>query len=234
MKKVLSVLLAVLVLCGVGAVSASAGGGINPDAYRRGAMNESYNSLWDWPLGSEDLNAALKEGKSLDNLLEDLRAVYSLYNGWFQVTAWETFAHYDEVLAEYFNSAFVAEFKTWQTALVNYSVAYAEFLIFLGLGDGAPPNQYEEAIQTKSTEKYDTPFDNGELTLAEATIVLQELEAEIRALIDTLGNPEPEPDPEPVDKIFELLASFLPESAANVLTCIVKYLFFGWLWGRWL
>ena len=41
--------------------------------------------------------------------------------------------------------------------------------------------------------------------------------------------------PEPgADPIFGLLASFLPVSVANVAAAIVRYVFFGWLWGRWL
>jgi len=36
------------------------------------------------------------------------------------------------------------------------------------------------------------------------------------------------------DKILDFFASFLPSGLANVATWIVKYLFFGWLWGRWL
>jgi len=35
------------------------------------------------------------------------------------------------------------------------------------------------------------------------------------------------------DKILELL-SFLPEGVANVMAAIVRYVFFGWLWGSWL
>jgi len=38
--------------------------------------------------------------------------------------------------------------------------------------------------------------------------------------------PDPDPDPDP---IFDFFANFLPESVANVLTWIVRYVFFGWL-----
>ena len=39
----------------------------------------------------------------------------------------------------------------------------------------------------------------------------------------------PAPDP-----ILELLSGFLPESIAGVLAVILRYVFFGWLWGQWL
>jgi len=45
----------------------------------------------------------------------------------------------------------------------------------------------------------------------------------------TGGTEEPE-----ADKIFDFLAGFLPVGLANVLAWIVKYVLFGWLWGRWL
>jgi len=51
-------------------------------------------------------------------------------------------------------------------------------------------------------------------------------------IIVTTPDADPEPEPEP-DPIFAFFAGFLPAGAANVLTWIVKYVFFGWLWGRW-
>jgi len=40
-------------------------------------------------------------------------------------------------------------------------------------------------------------------------------------------------DPPETDPILELL-SFLPAGIANVVAAIVRYVFFGWLWGEWL
>ena len=235
MKKVLAILLAALMFCGVGAAGALAS--YDPEAYQRNAMRDSYNLLRNWPLGDEDLNMALENGKSLNDFFEDFLAAspgwYSDSEGnWYQITILESFALNDAVIAEYFNSAFVQKYKAWQTALMNRAVAYTELLAFLSYGDGSPSNPYVNTVRDDYAVRYRIPFEeNGELTLAQATIVLQELESEIRALIDTLSNPEPEPDPDP---IFALLAGFLPESLASVATFIVKYIFFGWLWGQWL
>ena len=45
------------------------------------------------------------------------------------------------------------------------------------------------------------------------------------------GKTEKPADP---DKIHDFFARFLPEAIAGVMTWVVRYLFFGWLWGRWL
>jgi len=50
------------------------------------------------------------------------------------------------------------------------------------------------------------------------------------------GTPDDTETPEDTtpDKIYDFFARFLPAGIAKVFTWIVKYLFFGWLWGRWL
>ena len=87
----------------------------------------------------------------------------------------------------------------------------------------------------------------GEGKLAEATAATEEFADRCKQWLIDAGilepdpgpgpgpgpNPNPDPDPDP-DPIFDFFASFLPEGVANVLTFIVKYIFFGWLWGRWL
>ena len=60
------------------------------------------------------------------------------------------------------------------------------------------------------------------------TVQMQKNAEEIKNLVDAAVAASA-PDP-----IFDFFASFLPEGVANVLTFIVKYIFFGWLWGRWL
>ena len=54
-------------------------------------------------------------------------------------------------------------------------------------------------------------------------------------------NPDPQPDPKPdpnpnpsADRIFVFFIGFLPEGVANTVTWVVRNVFFGWLWGRWL
>ena len=249
MKRLLSVLLAVLMLCGVGMVSASAGGGIDPEAYRESAMGRSYNIFNEEWVGHEKIVVgALLPGK-------DINDFYIEYNdandaSWLQmngeITVWERFALRDAILPKYFSSSFVDEFKAWQAALVNHSVAIAEFLVPLrGIYAGGEyfPDYWNElgeqykdkydAFRTNDMELYQAPFENGELSLAQATIILQGLESDIRALIKEI-NDIMSSEPEPKDKILELFTGFLPEGLANVLAVIVRYVFFGWLWGRWL
>jgi len=53
--------------------------------------------------------------------------------------------------------------------------------------------------------------------------------AAVYALIDV----DP-PTPPATNKILLFFSGFLPSGLATVATWIVKYIFFGWLWGRWL
>jgi len=139
------------------------------------------------------------------------------------MAVFEVYIYYDAVLAEYFNSAFVAEHKAWQTALINRNVAYAELLIFLGLGDGSPSNPYKYVALDAYVERYLTPFEeDGSLTLAQATFVLLELESEIKTLIDELSAP---PEPEP---------THFWDAWPGWLVWILRNIFFGWIWGQWL
>jgi len=46
---------------------------------------------------------------------------------------------------------------------------------------------------------------------------------------------DPDDDDEPeTDPIYDFFAAFLPTGVARVLAWIVRYLLFGWLWGRWI
>jgi len=76
-------------------------------------------------------------------------------------------------------------------------------------------------------------------TLAALTAFYEEEAVRAKAIIDKIqfanetDDPDPDPDPE-ADKIYDFFASFLPSALASLLTWIVKYILFGWLWGRWL
>jgi len=228
MKRVMAVLLAVLMLCGVGAVGVSASWTSDPVVQRRVAMDHSYSLLSNWPLGNENLIEALNNGKNLEDFFEDMLAVRTSYMGkiyfdlegnWHFYSILEISVDYDAVLAEYFSSAFVEEFKAWQAALVNRRLAYAELLEFLGYGDGSPSNPYKDAVEDDYDERYRIPFEeDGSLTLAQAAVVLQELEIEIRALIDELDTPtEPEQTP-------------FWNKWPGWLVWILRNIFFGWIW----
>jgi len=80
-------------------------------------------------------------------------------------------------------------------------------------------------------------------TYADLTAFYLEMAVRAKAIADKIkyGDTatDPDPDPEPptppaVDKILSSFVRFLPENAAKALAWVVKYLFFGWLWGQWL
>jgi len=72
-------------------------------------------------------------------------------------------------------------------------------------------------------------------TFADVTALYLNLEIRAKAILNKIEYKDPLPPlPTTDDKIFDFFISFLPAPLANVATWIVKYLFFGWLWGRWL
>ena len=102
----------------------------------------------------------------------------------------------------------------------------------------------DDALKTKieaMSVDYEAMYDfveEGEWVEARASA--KRVNAVLEEILVELGWIEPSEEPEePItpaspDKIYEFLAGFLPDFLATGMTFVVKYLFFGWLWGRWL
>ena len=155
-------------------------------------------------------------------------------------TLWDEFL--DELCGEFqatFDGVFsVPPFSTYEDSLAEYRSSGYE-----AINNGCPTREgygllpelrdAVSGLKQLTENTYEDVYEAAQAKLVtfQATwdTRLNALLAEIRALLDV----EP-PTPPSQDKILSFFASFLPSGVANVFTFIVKYLFFGWLWGQWL
>ena len=196
MKRVMGLVLAVLMLCGVFAVGVSAMTQGECLA-KRNELETQYNKWWNdifyYPQYSVDYEKVLRPGKSLEAYKEEER---------LRSDSWK------ELLYKAgFNSGltgnYESEWRVWQDYKRD------EYALL---------NEY---------------FDVGPLSAEVMELLDGSLICQNKPGGNPVPNPVPGPDADP-DKIYDLFAGFLPASFAKVLTWIVKYVFFGWLWGRWL
>jgi hypothetical protein len=124
---------------------------------------------------------------------------------------------------------------------------FIEFSISYGRMQELSYTTYLSDCDDELSEAIDAIFDSDELEAliaqgsegrwAEAKAMIDGLNLEAENLLIEAGLIAPIPTPPPSgtdDKIQAFFEGFLPAALANVFTWIVKYLFFGWLWGRWL
>jgi len=235
MKKILAILLAALLFCGVLGVGVAAGGA-------KGLFDYLIEMLFLDGNYEEELQAGLLPGQEMDSDFRD-----ALYLSIQSLGPRYTLAN---VLTEYFNAdlaeqlmayadAYISLWDTYQlhgSWVVDVYGSWDDYIAIFGTdmrnaGDVLPADlKAEHDALWESIDQRD----HG-TTLAQGTAAWKEEEVDMKAIIELLekyyyGIGEPEP----TDPIFSLLAGFLPESLASVATFIVKYIFFGWLWGQWL
>ncbi|MCL2507604.1 MAG: hypothetical protein FWF05_00365 [Oscillospiraceae bacterium] len=160
----------------------------------------------------------------------------------------------------FFKSEFLNKFEAFKAVLVNGFESYLELSRILVTETEKIENieslkdEFDKVINIYKYNGYSsfsfhlfrTPFLNvsapgdtyafafGTTSFSDVTAGVQDLAARVKALtakIKYIDGSDPTPAP---DSIFSFFANFLPESVATVMTFIVRYVFFGWLWGRWL
>ena len=215
MKRVLSLLLAVLLLCGVGAVGARAASplllidGFNPLSaseedieYLTTVLGKEFPTVVEFALLTEaekQLVFLANEAKARQLINETYRYVNQpgMHSGIISED-YIVFSAYAQFLAAaFYNSDPVSvEMMTELYPNRNWAHIADEVIAFCEAGYNSRPW-----------------LDYWNLL----------------ALLWTPVNPEPAPDP-----ILLFFSTFLTSGLATALTFIVKYLFFGWLWARWL
>jgi len=88
--------------------------------------------------------------------------------------------------------------------------------------------------RAERAEKWDAAVQANKDYLAAMLLVLEDNSKNIKAPDSLWAMAGGRPGGSGTEKIFGLFAGFLPESVARVVAAIVQYVFFGWLWGRWL
>jgi len=257
MKKLLAVLLAAMVLCGVLAVGASA---MTMEEYE--AAEETVNLAYAAWFSASGFNE--KYGAATDAQRESLMALLSatvspLWDAMVDALAAEP-TDYDAVLAA--RKAFLAQGILVRSTFFNLYVSDSlwdllggnpskiTYILTYNLqdGTGGPAQQTDIAENTTTTLGTTVPTKEGYIFkgwsatpdgATSITSIVMDDNKTVYAILEPVSVPDPDPDPDAdpdpdPDPIFVFLVSFLPEGIANVAAVIVRYVFFGWLWGRWL
>jgi len=154
-------------------------------------------------------------------------------DGTLQPDAEQTISSIELLCVEYFDDAFLNKYATHREAYVKGWVQFDQ-LIYRSINAPLDASNKINADmialdawweETHTVDLYDS--------FEKLTAFWLELEARTKAIADKIVEDNTPPEPKP-DPIFDFFASFLPEGIAIVLTWIVKIVFFGWLWGRWL
>jgi len=141
-------------------------------------------------------------------------------------------ASIEPVFREYFKP----ECYEFMTAWIEEISSEYTLMMALDEDERAAVNaQYEAAGVTGLAEAIIDLAKEGKW--AEAKALVDKANSVTKRILVELGLREPTDGPEKPaepDKIYDFFASFLPESVASVMAWIIRYLCFGWLWGRWL
>ena len=146
---------------------------------------------------------------------------------------------YDQLLPELYLPAFVTKYNIFKDAFLRSAAQEILLKIILDTKRESIANivaidaqwealwvWYNDALWVGSEMKGD---------LAALTALQNTMEIKAKAILDAIVYKDDVPPmPEDEDKIYKFFASFFSEGIAKVFTWIVKFLFFGWLWGRWL
>jgi len=153
--------------------------------------------------------------------------------------AWEDFA-----ASEYYDPYYEA---AGLIGKASYNLEKSALDIVQTLTVGYGPEEAQAIWE--ATNKYEINWDAVKWEEAAALVraaneIYREMLASLGVIDPTIPTYDPgtnpgtdpgtDPGTEHEDKIFGFFASFLPESIANMMTWIVRYILFGWLWGPWL
>ena len=152
-KKLLAVVLAAMLLCGVFAVGVSAAGDpgstLNPVYARNRALQLSYYTFCMRTDGGVEFDTFYKEwkdallpNKNIDDFEKAYRDELGYPNRRLNPPYWQDNVKYEEdiavchaILVEHFNSDLIQKFEAWRDAYVSHNLTYSELAnIFHGIG----------------------------------------------------------------------------------------------------
>ena len=238
MKRVLSVLLALVMLCGVGAVGVSAGGSRARDPELLEARGQyviyayTVNTLYSF--FREEFTGGLLPGKELNDFIDAYKAisrgaVYATFDDsiiYNEDTVATGITLLDALLAEYLTSTFIAQVKRCKDAYIQYEIAnnalwwnistrWEDFYFYLEGKEEYFFLPYEEFWSDLDALKqyYYTSdgvryWDDNLTTIAQFTTVLQVLGTAL-ATINNKVNGETEPIVPPALEWVEKLPEWL-------------------------